>query len=268
MESGAKKRGNFSCDSDVAPDRAAVAARGFCADDLRTLLLESPVALTLYFHPLASFCHKVLLALYENETPFEGHIVDLGDEAASASFRDLWPVGKIPVLRDEARNRTVPETTIIIEYLERYYPGARALLPRDPETALDARLWDRFFDLYVSVPMQKIVTDRLRPAGGHDPNGVADSVSLLKTAYGMIERQMANNSWAIGDAFTLADCAAAPALFYADTVVPFSKAYPKVAAYFDRLANRASFRRVIAEARPYFQFYPYREALPARFLAD
>src|SRR5262245_36945351 len=104
------------------------------------------MALTLYFHPLASFCHKVLLALYENETAFEGHIVDLGDNAASAGFFSLWPVGKIPVLHDTARNQVVPETTIIIEYLDRHYPGAHPLLPRDQAAALDARLWDRFFD--------------------------------------------------------------------------------------------------------------------------
>ena len=225
------------------------------------------MALTLYFHPLASFCHKVLLALYENETPFEGRIVDLGDQAASASFLTLWPVGKIPVLHDEVRNRTVPETTIIIEYLDRHYPGARPLLPRDEATALDARLWDRFFDLYVSVPMQKIVGDRIRAPGERDPKGVADAEATLRTAYGMIERQVASKPWAIGDTFTIADCAAAPALFYSETLVPYSKTHPKVAAYFDRLANRASFQRVIAEARPYFQYYPYREAIPARFLA-
>jgi glutathione S-transferase len=227
---------------------------------------DLPVALTLYFHPLASFCHKVLLALYENGTSFDARVVDLGDPASRTTFFDLWPVGKIPVLRDEDRDCTLPETTIILEYLEQHYAGRTPLFPRDGETLLTARLWDRFFDLYVMAPMQKIVTDRIRPNGRQDPHGVAEAVQTLNTSYGMIERQVANRPWAIGDAFTFADCAAAPALFYADTVVPFTATHPAVAAYFDRLANRASFQRVIAEARPYFQFYPYREAIPARFL--
>jgi glutathione S-transferase len=260
-----KIAGTF-CWSQTSPNGTFnVASRSFPAEHSLTQR-GSLVALTLYFHPLASFCHKVLLALYENETPFEGRIVDLGDKAASAGFFSLWPVGKMPVLRDEARNQTVPETTIIIEYLDRHYPGARPLLPRDEAAALDARLWDRFFDLYVSVPMQKIVGDRIRAAGERDPRGVADAQAMLLTAYDMIERQVADGPWAIGDSFTIADCAAAPALFYAETLVPFSKTHPKVAAYFDRLANRASFQRVISEARPYFHNYPYREAIPARFL--
>ena len=113
------------------------------------------MALALYFHPLALFCHKVLMALYENGTPFEGHIVDLVEDVSRARFLDLWPVGKIPVLRDENKDRTVPETTIIIEYLQQHYPGSRPLLPADPAEALNARLWDRFYDQYLQVPMEK-----------------------------------------------------------------------------------------------------------------
>lgn len=223
------------------------------------------MTLALYIHPLASFCHKVLIALYENETLFDANIVDLMDDAASSRFLKIWPVGKIPVLRDESRDRTVPETTIIIEYLERHYPGARPLLPRDEAARLEARLWDRFYDLYVQVPMQKIVTDRLRPDGEHDPRGVADAAAALKTAYDMIERQMADKTWAIGETFSLVDCAAAPALFFADIVVPFSRTHEQVAAYFDRLEHRPSFQRVIAEAQPYFHLFPYRDSIPPRF---
>jgi glutathione S-transferase len=224
------------------------------------------VTLVLYFHPLASFCHKVLVALYENGTPFEGRIVDLMDEAASAAFLGLWPVGKIPVLRDEGRDRTVPETTIIIEYLDRHYPGRQPLFPRNEARALEARLWDRFFDLYVSAPMQKIVTDRLRPAGESDARGVAEAAATLDTAYGMIERHMADRSWAAGDGFSVADCAAAPALFYAGIVQPFAHSHARVAAYFERLLERAAVQRTIADARPYFHLFPLREAIPARFL--
>jgi glutathione S-transferase len=223
--------------------------------------------LVLYFHPLASFCHKVLIALYESGTPFEARIVDLADRSASADFFELWPVGKIPVLRDEARDQTIPETTIIIEYLDRHYPGPQPMFPREEAAALHARLWDRFFDLYVSVPVQKIVLDRIRAQDDErDPKGVAEAQATLKIAYDMIERQIAGKTWALGDAFSVADCAAAPALFYAGTLVPFADSHPKVAAYFDRLANRPSFQRTIAEARPYFQFYPYKEAIPKRFL--
>src|SRR5262245_24420857 len=127
------------------------------------------MSLTLYYHPLASFCWKVQIALYESGTPFTGEIVNLGDKQASARFFDLWPVGKMPVLRDEQRDRTVPETTVIVEYLDRYYPGAQRLLPEDEEQRLDARLWDRFFDFYVQQPMQRIVGNHMRAEGQNDP---------------------------------------------------------------------------------------------------
>ncbi len=225
------------------------------------------MALTLYFHPLASFCHKVLIALYENDTPFEREVVDLGDRTASRAFFELWPVGKIPVLRDEERNRTLPETTIILEYLDRHYPGARRLLPQDEERRLDARLWDRFFDLYVQVPMQKIVTDSLRPEDERDPRGVADARATLATAYGMIERQVTGRTWAAGEELSIADCAAAPALFFAQIVAPAPAAsHPQLGAYFERLVARPSVRRVLDEARPYFRYFPFRDAIPARFL--
>lgn len=225
------------------------------------------MSLELYYHPLASFCHKVLIALYENDTVFVPRTVDLLDAEQAAAFGELWPVGKMPVLRDEAHDKTIPETSIIIEYLDRHYPGPNRLLPQDDAQRLDARLWDRFFDLYVQVPMQKIVTDRIRPDGSQDPHGVAAARRDLQTAYGMIERQMAGKTWAIGEAFSIADCAAAPALFYADIVAPFSATHGNAAAYFERLLARASVQRVIAEARPYFPYFPYREQMPARFMA-
>ncbi len=224
------------------------------------------MALTLYYHPLASFCHKVLIALYENGTPFRGELVDLSDASASARFLDRWPVGRIPVLRDESRDRTIPETTIIIEYLDRHHPGARALLPEDEAERLDARLWDRFFDLYVQVPMQKIVTDRLRPDAERDARGVAEAKATLRTSYDMIERRIQDRTWASGESFSIADCAAAPALFYAGIVAPFAATHPQVAAYLERLLARPSFQRVIAEARPYFRLFPFRDAMPVRFL--
>lgn len=216
------------------------------------------MSLTYHFHPLASFCHKPLIALYENDTPFETVLVDLGDESSSADFKELWPVGKMPVLRDAARDRIVPESTIIIEYLDKYYPGKIRFIPADPEEAWRTRLSDRFYDLYVQEPMQKIVVDRIRPAGQHDGFGVEQARETLRTAYGMIERDMASRTWAMGEAFTMADCAAAPALFYAEKVEPFAATHKHMAAYFDRLLNRPSFARVLKEAEPYFKFFPTR----------
>jgi glutathione S-transferase len=224
------------------------------------------MSLTLYFHPLASFCWKVQIALYENNTPFTGEIVNLGDQKSSARFFELWPVGKMPLLRDDARDRTVPETTIIIEYLDRHYPGAQKLLPENEDVRLDARLWDRFFDLYVQTPMQRIVAQQLRPEAERDPRAVPESTATLQMAYGMLDRQLATRTWTLGDAFSMADCAAFPALFYAGTLVPFDSSHPNVAAYFDRLTQRPSTRRVIDEARPYFKYYPFSEAIPKRFL--
>jgi glutathione S-transferase len=213
------------------------------------------MSLTLHVHPLSSFCMKVLVALYENGTPFTPHIVDLGSEAAFAEFRTLWPIGKIPVLRDEAKDRTIPETSIIIEYLDQHYPGRTRFFPGDADAVRETRLRDRLYDLYVNVPMQKVVTDRLRPADKRDPYGVEQAKGLIATAYGMIDEEMANRTWAMGEAFSLADCAAAPALFYAEKCVPFG-AHANVAHYFERLKARPSFARALQEAEPYFQFFP------------
>ncbi|HYJ10665.1 MAG TPA: glutathione S-transferase family protein [Polyangiaceae bacterium] len=224
------------------------------------------MSFTLYYHPLASFCHKVLIGLYEKGTIFRAEIVDLADQTSSAQFLSFWPVGKIPVLRDEQRGRTVPETSIIIEYLEQHQPDAPPLLPANAESALEVRLWDRFFDLYVQVPMQKIVVDRLRPAGQADVLGVDEARLNLRKAYALAERQLEGRTWAASDAFSLADCAAAPALFYANIVEPFSASHPNLALYFERLLARPSVARTLREARPYFSMFPLQGAIPARFL--
>jgi glutathione S-transferase len=214
------------------------------------------MSLTLHYHPLASFCWKVLIALYENDTPFEKLVVDLGDEASRAAFFKLWPVGKFPVLQDEVRDQIVPESSIIIDYLDQYFPGRVIFVPKDADLAWQTRLADRFFDLYVHEPMQKIVTDKLRPAGNNDTHGVEAARSLLRTALGMVDKEMAGRIWAIGEAFTMADCAASPALFYADKVTPLSPAFPNAAAYLQRLQQRPAFARVLAEAEPYFKMFP------------
>lgn len=212
--------------------------------------------LKLYFHPLSSFCMKVLVALYENETAFEPHIVNLGDEAERAAFLEIWPLGKFPVLRDEARDWLVPESSIIIEYLAQHYPGKVRLLPEDADLARRTRMYDRFYDLHVNVPMQKIVTDKLRPAGQNDAFGVAQARAQLDVALRMVEDDMRAKTWAMGDQFTMADCAAAPALYYADRLSPLRDARPNAAAYLERLRQRPSFVRALTEAEPYFKLFP------------
>jgi glutathione S-transferase len=213
------------------------------------------MSLTLYFHPLSSFCMKVLIALYENGTPFTPHLVDLSDETAAMNLKKIWPIGKFPVLRDETKDRTIPETSIIIEYLDRHYPGKTRFIPDDADRALQIRLQDRFYDLYVQLPMQEIVGDRIRPADKRDPFGVAQAKDRLAGVYEMIERDMAGHAWAVGDEFSLADCAAAPALFYANKVLPLDN-YRNTAAYLDRLMQRPSYARALKEAEPYFRFFP------------
>ena len=214
------------------------------------------MSLLLHYHPLSSYCHKVLVALYENEVPFTPQMVDLGDPGQRVEFLRLWPIGKFPVLQDAARDKTIPESSIIIEYLEQHHPGKRKLIPDDPTQARETRLLDRFFDLYVHEPMQKIVGDRLRPEGAKDAHGVDHARNTMRTALGMLEQDMASRAWATGETFGLADCAAAPALFYADKVMPIAEDHPNVAGYLDRLKQRPSYARVLQEAQPYFSMFP------------
>ncbi len=218
------------------------------------------MTLKLYFHPFSSFCQKVLIALYENGTPFEREIVDFADPASAAAFKKMWPIGKFPVLRDDARDQTVPESSIIIEYLAEHYPGTSKLVPEDRDSAREVRLNDRFFDLYVHLPMQKIVTDRFRPEGKHDPFGVEQAKGQLGTALAILETKLTSNAWIMGHTFTMADCAAAPPLFYAYLAMPFEEEYSQAAAYLRRLMQRPSFARCIEEAKPYRQFFPIKEA--------
>jgi glutathione S-transferase len=217
------------------------------------------MSLTLHFHPLASFCWKPLIAFYENNTPFDPVIVDLGDATSRAAFLKVSPTGKMPALRDDARDRTVLESTIVIEYLAAYYPGPVALVPTDTDLAIKVRQADRFHDFYVQEPMQKIVGDRLRPKDETDPFGVEQAREQLRNAYAIIEKEMEGKTWAIGETFTMADCSASPALFYANKVEPFGDSFPAVKRYHDRLMARPSFARVIEEAQPYFKLFPYND---------
>jgi glutathione S-transferase len=215
------------------------------------------MALKLHYHPLSSFCQKALIAFYEREVPFEGNIVDLSDPALRAALEALWPVGKFPVLRDEDRGVTVPEASLVIEYLDRAHPAPPPMIPADPHAALQVRLWDRFFDNYIHLQMQKVVGDSFRPEGGKDPAGIAEAKAQIAKSWGILDAHLAlmGSDWVTGDAFTLADCAAAPAIFYANVAQPFDGA-PHLEAYFERLLDRPSFARCIEEAKPYWKYFP------------
>jgi glutathione S-transferase len=212
--------------------------------------------LTLYYHPLSSFCHKVLIALYESGVAFTPRLVDLGNPDDRAAFTAIWPIGKFPVLRDDARNVTVPESTVIIEYLARHYPGPVKLVPHDAEKAAQVREIDRFYDFHIHLLMQKIVGDRLRPEGKTDPHGVEDAVRRARVALGLADKSMAGKIWAAGDDFTMADCSAAPALFYIDKAIPLADEFPNAARYLERLRARPSYARTLKEAEPYFHLFP------------
>jgi glutathione S-transferase len=211
-------------------------------------------SMKLYAHPFAAYCQKALIALYENDTPFEFRMLAPGDERAAAEHAALWPLRKIPVLVDEGR--TVLEATIIIEHLDLHHPGPVRMVPEDRRAALPVRMMDRFFDNYVMAPMQKIVLDSIRAAEKRDPLGVAEAREMLDTAYGWLDDTIRERQWAAGEHFSLADCAAAPSLFYADWAHPIAAAFPNVRAYRSRLLARPSFARAVDEARPYRSNFP------------
>ncbi|HEX8639770.1 MAG TPA: glutathione S-transferase family protein [Allosphingosinicella sp.] len=212
------------------------------------------MSFVLHAHPLSSYCWKVLIALYEKGRPFDFRPVDFGDQASAAAFRALWPIGKMPVLEDDGR--IIVESSVIIEYLDLEDPEAAPLVPRDPHAALEVRRLDRIFDNYVMAPMQKIVFDRIRPADQRNPADVADGRRLIETSYGWLEQEIGGRPWAAGASFSLADCAAAPSLFYAEKVQPTGGRFPALAAYLARLEARPSFARVLEEAKPWFRYFP------------
>ncbi|MBI1209992.1 MAG: glutathione S-transferase family protein [Alphaproteobacteria bacterium] len=215
------------------------------------------MTLKLYYHPLSSFCQKTLVALYENDTAFEPVLVDFADTASREAFLELWPIGRFPVLVDDGRDQFVPESSIIIEYLDQHYPGKTKFIPADADVARQMRMRDRFFDLYVNVQMQKVVTDRIRPPDGNkDPYGVEQARGTLKVALDLVDEAMSKKTWAMGDDFTMADCAAAPALSYANQVRPFAESHPNAFAYLGRLSKRPSFARALKEAEPYWANFP------------
>jgi glutathione S-transferase len=210
--------------------------------------------LKLYAHPFSSYCQKVLVALYENDTPFEWCLLSDENAQIMQEFATLWPLKRFPVLVDAGH--MVAEASIIIEYLDLHHPGPVPLLPEDARSAIEVRSMDRFFDNYISTPQQKIVHDSLRPEAEHDTRGVDDARAMLDIAYGWLDKVMATREWAAGDSFSLADCGAAPFLFYADWTHRIDASFTHVIAYRQRLLARPSFARAVDEARPYRSFFP------------
>ena len=210
--------------------------------------------LKLYGHPFSSYCQKALIALYENDIPFEFLVLGPGNEQAAAEHGRLWPLRRMPVLVDGGR--TIVEASIIVEYLQLNHPGRVHLLPGERRRGTAVRMLDRFFDNYVMTPMQKIVADCIRAAEVRDPYGVAEAHALLDAAYAWLDGTLQGRTWAAGGDFSLADCAAAPALFYADWVHPIGAAHANVRAYRSRLLARPSFARAVDEARPYRSLFP------------
>jgi glutathione S-transferase len=212
------------------------------------------MTLTLYAHPFSSYCWKVLIALYENATPFTYRVLGPEDPSVGEAWASLWPMKRMPVLVDD--RRTVLESSTIIEFLAIHHPGRVKLIPEDPDAALDARMWDRIFDNYVMTPMQRFTFDLLRPAEHRDPYGVQQARDMLDTAYAWLDGQLDGKTWATGEAFTLADCAAAPSLFYADWVHEIPASLVNLKAYRARLLARPSVARCVDEARPFRKFFP------------
>jgi glutathione S-transferase len=212
------------------------------------------MAVSLFAHPLSSYCQKVLTALYEHGTPFTYRQLSFEDSQTGAEFASLWPIQRMPLLRDG--DTSVMESTIIIEYLDLHHGGKTRLVPREPAAALEARFLDRVFDCYVMTPMQKIVFNAIRSADKRDPQGVDDARALMEKSYAWLEEKLKGRAWAAGAEFTLADCAAAPALFYADWVQEIGDRYPTLKAYRRKLLARPSFARAVDEGRPFRHLFP------------
>lgn len=206
----------------------------------------------LYAHPFSSYCQKALIAFYEKDLPFEYRVLSQDNPATGAEFFALWPIGRFPILKDG--DAVWMESSIVIEWADQRSGGAR-LIPHDPAEALRVRMMDRVFDNYVMTPMQTVVFDRLRPPEAQDAYGVNQARERLDTVYRWLEGELADRTWAAGEDFSLADCAAAPSLFFANWVHPFDD-YPQLCAYYARLRARPSVKRAVDEARPYRDFFP------------
>lgn len=210
------------------------------------------MTIEVFAHPFSSYCQKALIAFYENDIPFTYRMLE--DTGVGEELEALWPMKRFPILRE--KGRVVVEATILIEYLHVHHPGPVKLIPDDPEVAVEARMLDRFFDNYVMTPQGKFVFDALRPIENRDPYGVAEAQKMLDISYAWLDERMQGRTWAVGEEFTLADCAAAPSLFYADWTHRIPSQYANLISYRARLLERPSFARAVNEARPFRHYFP------------
>lgn len=210
------------------------------------------MTIELFAHPFSSYCQKALIALYENEILFTYRMLE--DAGVGEELAALWPMKRFPILREH--ERVVLEATIVIEYLHVHHPGPVRLIPADPDLALEARMLDRFFDNYVMTPQGKFVLDAIRKPEDRDPYGVGEARKMLDTSYAWLDERMQGRTWAIGEEFTLADCAAAPSLFYADWTHPIPEQYGNLISYRRRLLERPSVARAVDEARRFRHYFP------------
>lgn len=211
------------------------------------------MSLQLFAHPFSSYCQKVLIALWADGTPFEYRMLDGDHPDNMAELKRRWPFALFPMLVDDGE--TVVETTPIIEHLQARHPGRNIWIP-DGELGRRIRFLDRFFDQYVMNTMTVSVFNALRPEGSRDPFGVEHALGKLRIAYDWLEENLGEGPWAVGDAFTLADCAAAPSLFYADWVEEIGPDRPRLSAYRARLLAHPQVSRAVDEARPFRSFFP------------
>ena len=211
------------------------------------------MTLQLYAHPFSSYCHKVLIALWADGTEFEYKLLEQQHPENMEELKRRWPFGQFPLLVDDGE--TVVETTPIIEHLQARHPGPNRWIP-DGALGRRGRVLDRVFDRYVMTNLAAPVFDALRPEGSRDPFGVDKALSGLRIAYDWLEANLGDGPWAVGDSFTLADCAAAPSLFYADWIEPIGPSRPRLAAYRARLLAHPIVARAVDEARPYRHYFP------------
>jgi glutathione S-transferase len=210
--------------------------------------------LTLYGHPFSSYTQKVLIALYENATPFEFRCIGPETPEHVDEWLRRWPLQKFPMLLDGERQ--VVETPIVIEYLQIAHPGPVKLIPDDPMAALDVRFLDRVFDLHVMDAMQVAVAAKLGQVPMKSEDGLVLAKERLERAYAWLDSHLAGRTWAAGEAYTLADCAASPSLFYADWTHRIPEQYANLRAYRARLLARPSFARAVDEARYFRPNFP------------
>lgn len=208
----------------------------------------------LFGHPFSSYTWKALIALYETGAPFAYRVIDADHPENATRLNAISPLGKFPAIADG--DVALFEASIIIEYVQQRYPGAARLMPSDPAAALDVRMLDRFFDNYVMTPMQRIVGDFIRAPQDRDPKTVAEAQTMLRRSYAWLDQRLTNGRFICGEDFTLADCAAAPSLFYADWVCDIPPDQGKLKAYRARLLERPSVRRCVEDARPYRSYFP------------